>query len=302
MGATQMSLFDRLVDEALRNSQELAPLRVVVEKELLHHDIMRALSSAGLLARLTFIGGTCLRACYGSNRLSEDLDFTGGADFSREQLAELAQVLVDTLKGKYGLAVTVSEPRKETGNVDTWKLKIQTRAESASLPAQRINIDVCAVPSYRPEPSLLLNPYGVDMGTGGLIVQAQTREEIYVDKVLAFALRANRIKNLDLWDLLWLRQQGMTPAWALLQRKLADHRCTPLDFQQAFAQRTAWMDSDEQVAADFRHEMRRFLPTRLVTGTVNEPAFWSVLVRHLRELNGQVQRTLNDSAEAVFAM
>ncbi|MFD2882708.1 nucleotidyl transferase AbiEii/AbiGii toxin family protein [Pseudomonas lini] len=61
--------------EALKNKQDLAPLRVVVEKELLHHDIMLALSSAGMLAKLTFIGDTCLRACYGSNRLSEDLDF-----------------------------------------------------------------------------------------------------------------------------------------------------------------------------------------------------------------------------------
>ncbi len=69
-----MSLFDVLVDAALKKQQELAPLRVVVEKELLHHDILRVLSTAGLLTQLTFIGGTCLRACYGSNRLSEDLD------------------------------------------------------------------------------------------------------------------------------------------------------------------------------------------------------------------------------------
>ena len=93
-----MSLFDVLVDEALKNKQELAPLRVVVEKELLHHDILRVLSGAGLLTQLTFIGGTCLRACYGSNRLSEDLDFTGGADFTRDQLADMAAGLVQSLK------------------------------------------------------------------------------------------------------------------------------------------------------------------------------------------------------------
>ncbi len=61
-----MSLFDALVDEAIRNSPELAVLRPVVEKELLHHDILRLMSDAGLLVLLTFIGGTCLRACYGS--------------------------------------------------------------------------------------------------------------------------------------------------------------------------------------------------------------------------------------------
>lgn len=298
-----MSLFDRLVDEALRNTEELAPLRIVVEKELLHHDIMLALSSAGLLARLTFIGGTCLRACYGSNRLSEDLDFTGGADFSREQLQALSQVLIETLKGKYGLEVKVSEPSKERGHVDTWKLKIQTRPQSPDLPAQRINIDVCAIPSYLPQPTMLLNPYGVDMGTSGLVLQAQAREEIYVDKVVAFALRANRIKNRDLWDLLWLRQQSITPHWRVLERKLADHRCTPTDFLDAFAERAQLMSREPTVAADFRHEMRRFLPARLVASTVNEPAFWSVVVRHIHELNEAVRRTLGKrQAEAFFPM
>jgi len=298
-----MSLFDRLVDTALANLPDLAPLRVVVEKELLHHDIMLTLSSAGLLARLTFIGGTCLRSCYGSNRLSEDLDFTGGADFSRDTLAELGQVLVETLKGKYGLEVEVSEPTKESGKVDTWKLKIRTRPQSPSLPAQRINIDVCAIPSYLPQPSLLLNPYGVDMGTSGLIVQAESREEIYVDKIIAFALRAGRIKNRDLWDLLWLRQQGVTPAWQLHERKLADHRCTTADFLGDFAQRTVLLEQDPSVAADFRKEMSRFLPSHLVTGTVNQPAFWTVLVRHIQDLSGQVTRQLgDDDSEPGFLM
>ena len=68
-----MSLFDQLVSEALKNQGELALLLAVVEKELLHHDILREMSRAGLLNKLTFIGGTCLRACYGSSRLSENL-------------------------------------------------------------------------------------------------------------------------------------------------------------------------------------------------------------------------------------
>lgn len=77
-----MNLFDQLVNEALRNQSNLSPLRIVVEKELLHHDILLTLSKNQLLTNLTFIGGTCIRACYGGARLSEDLYFTGGQDFS----------------------------------------------------------------------------------------------------------------------------------------------------------------------------------------------------------------------------
>ena len=98
-----MSLFDQLVDVALRTRADLSPLRPVVEKELLHHDILREVSEAGLLAGLTFIGGTCLRACYGSARLSEDLDFTGGSDFRRGDLAGLAAQGMDfSLQGRGG--------------------------------------------------------------------------------------------------------------------------------------------------------------------------------------------------------
>ena len=42
-----MSLFDQLVNEALRSRAELTSLRPVVEKELLHHDILREMSEAG---------------------------------------------------------------------------------------------------------------------------------------------------------------------------------------------------------------------------------------------------------------
>ena len=147
-----MSLFDELVDEALNNKQELAPLRVVVEKELLHHDILRVLSGAGLLTQLTFIGGTCLRACYGSSRLSEDLDFTGGADFTRDQLAAMSNILIESLKAKYGLEINVTDPVREEGNVDTWKLKVQTRPGRKDIPAQRINIvDDIAYPGKTPK-------------------------------------------------------------------------------------------------------------------------------------------------------
>ena len=204
-----MSLFDRLVDEAIKARADLATLRPVVEKELLHHDILREMSASGLLAGLTFIGGTCLRDCYGSARLSEDLDFTGGSHFKRSDLSALGQILTENLKRRYGLRVSVSEPVKEGGKVATWKLSVETRSERKDLPAQRIHVDICAIPSHDARPMMLRNLYGVEMGTSGLILQAQSREEILADKIIALAFRENRIKNRDLWDIAWLRQQGV---------------------------------------------------------------------------------------------
>ncbi len=298
-----MNLFEQLVDQALSHNTELTQLRVVVEKELLHHDILLAMSDSGLLQKLCFIGGTCLRACYGSSRLSEDLDFTGGAHFNRESLAELKTVLTDRLQKKYGLSVEVSEPQKETGNVDTWKLRIQTRPERKDLPAQRINIDICAIPSYLSQPKVLLNPYGVNMGTQGLILNAQALEEIYADKILAFALRRGRIKNRDLWDLLWLKQQGIKPAFDLLLNKLRDHQQTKEVFLSLANNRAQQIATEEQIKQDFRNEMQRFLPTKIVAETVNNDRFWEYLSNEILHLTRQVEQfLLGESLSNGFSM
>ena len=45
-----MNLFNKIVKEALKAQPHLSPLRVVVEKELLHYDILRVLSDHKLLA------------------------------------------------------------------------------------------------------------------------------------------------------------------------------------------------------------------------------------------------------------
>lgn len=272
-----MSLFDQLVSQAMKGGGELAPLRAVVEKELLHHDIIREMSGAGLLDGLTFIGGTCLRACYGSSRLSEDLDFTGGENFRRETLKELAGLLVDRLWKKYGLSVEVSEPIKDTRDVDTWKLKVVTRPDQKGLPAQRINIDICSIPSYDRRPMVLRNHYGVDMGTSGLIIQAQSREEILADKLVAFALRPNRLKNRDLWDIGWLKQQNVGLPLDLVPKKVLDHRRGIDEFLNLMAGRKRQLRNDPHVHSAFIHEMKRFLPSRIVAQTVENDAFWGYL-------------------------
>lgn len=287
-----MSLFDALVDEALNNKQEVARLRVVVGKELLHHDILRVLSGAGLLTQLTFIGGTCLRACYGSNRLSEDLDFTGGSDFTRDQLAAMSNILIESLKAKYGLEINVTDPVREEGNVNTWKLKVQTRPGRKDTPAQRINIDVCAIPSYQPRPMALLNPYGVEVGTSGLILQAQSREEIFADKLVAFALRPNRLKNRDLWDIAWLHQQQIKPALNLIKNKLNDHHAQTDAYLNAFAERSASLNKDLEIAKEFRKEMARFLPNETVKETVNSEKFWEYLSNLLESYHQPLMKTL----------
>ena len=279
-----MSLFDQLVDQALQTRADLSPLRSVVEKELLHHDILREMAAAGLLAGLTFIGGTCLRACYGSSRLSEDLDFTGGNEFRRGDLAELGNVLTHRLKSRYGLPVRVSEPVKTGGNVSTWKLVIETRPGQRHLPAQRINLDICGIPSHDPRPMMLRNLYGIDLGTSGLILQAQSREEILADKVIAVAFRENRIKNRDLWDIGWLTQQSVELPAHLIPVKIRDHDRGAAAFVTSLEARLAALRTQSDVRLEFIKEMRRFLPVAAVRETIEKASYWGYLTEIVAEL------------------
>ncbi len=272
-----MNLLDQLVDQALKSRADLATLRPVVEKELLHHDILREMSEAGLLTGLTFIGGTCLRACYGSARLSEDLDFTGGRHFKRNDLAELGRVLTDKLQTRYGLPVSVSDPVKTGAKVSTWKLTIETRGDKKHLPAQRIHVDICAIPSHDPRPMMLRNLYGIDLGTSGLILQAQSREEILADKMIAFAFRENRIKNRDLWDIAWLVQQGVELPAHLIPLKVRDHRQSDADFIKLVKGRLADLKTMPEMKDHFIQEMRRFLPAATLRNTLEKPAYWVYL-------------------------
>jgi predicted nucleotidyltransferase component of viral defense system len=283
-----VSLFDRLVDEALRSRADHAVLRPVVEKELLHHDIFREMGAAGLLAGLTFIGGTCLRACYGSPRLSEDLDFTGGADFRREDLAGLAEVLTERLSTRYELPVRVSEPKQTGGRVSTWKLRIETRPEQRHLPAQRIHLDICALPSYDARPMTLRNLYEVDLGTSGLILRAQSREEILADKLIALAFRENRLKNRDLWDMAWLTQRGVELPTDLIPKKIRDHGRDGDEFRNCLSDRVEHLGTDE-ARANFLNEMRRFLPSATVEETLQKDEYWQWLRGVVVELSRLVK-------------
>lgn len=78
-------ILSKLVDQGMKTGEH-THMRPVIEKELLHYDILFALDKERLLDQLTFQGGTSLRLCYGAVRFSEDLDFVGGRDFATGHL------------------------------------------------------------------------------------------------------------------------------------------------------------------------------------------------------------------------
>ena len=275
-----MNLFEQTINTVLAKQDAFTVLRPAVEKEILHHDILRTLSKAGLLQKLTFMGGTCLRACYGFPRLSEDLDFTGGLDFRKDILSGFGDLLKNNIWQKYNLKADVLDPVKEGGNTHTWKVKITTAPERSDLRQQRINIDVCALPSYERRPVMLRNHYGLDTGTSGLIIMAESLGEILADKIVAVAMRPNRVMNRDLWDIYQLKARNVDLSVDLVKQKLSDRKVDFTRFQQRYAERLTRLQTQQQ---EFWREIPRFLSPEVITNEFKEPLWWENLLYILKD-------------------
>ena len=271
-----MSRFNEVVKQAQIQSN-MPTLQPVVEKELLHNEILRAMAQAGLLRQVTFIGGTCLRACYGSQRLSEDLDFTGGKHFSANDLRDLNAVVSKSIKDTYDLEVLISEPKRQDGPVSTWNFQIVTNIGSKHLPQQRIHVDICAVESYQRQPMVLRNHYGIELGTSGLIIQAESQHEILADKLLALALRPNRIKHRDIWDICWLVQRNQHSDRELILKKCGERGIKAEQFQAALRERLSSLNTLE---SSYRQEISRFLPQQQQP-LLEQDGYWKYVVHTL---------------------
>ena len=144
--------FKKFAEDVARRG-EVEALLPIVEKELIHYDIIRALDESRWLDGLTFQGGTCLRLCYGAVRYSEDLDFTTALDLEESDLAGFRELLSDSLRSKYDVGVRVKDPKKIKhfeggGSMKRWQVVVDTAPARPDLPSQKIKIEIAQIPSY----------------------------------------------------------------------------------------------------------------------------------------------------------
>lgn len=129
-----------------------AGLTPVIEKEIVHYEIIRSLGRNGLLQDITFQGGTSLRLCYGSQRYSEDLDFVAGDKFDSLPLDDFSRTLRCDLLRSYDTEVSVREP-KVVNDFDgvgmrRWTVSVNTNIARPDLPKQRIKLEIASVPAH----------------------------------------------------------------------------------------------------------------------------------------------------------
>ncbi len=286
--------------QIVQSNPEYAAITPVIEKEILHHDIMDVLIKQGALQTLTFIGGTSLRACYNSARLSEDLDFNGGHDFTPSSFDGLEFEIQKYIQNKYETEVWVNKPTEDKqGNTSSWKISIVKEANRPDLPRQKMHIDVCAIPSFDVEKRPLINHYDIVVPTEGILIPVQSLKETLADKFIALAYRARRIKPRDIWDIVWIKQRGIDLSTDLINQKLAARNKQKEDFVKALNGQLTKLMQDEEVRDDFNMEMSRFIPNQIKERTIDNPEYWAYVQNEVSDISSVL---INDSTKNKFDM
>jgi predicted nucleotidyltransferase component of viral defense system len=302
-----MPRFSEIVDHAMRNP-DLAGMRPVIEKEILHYDIMFALEKEGLFENLVFQGGTALRLCHGAPRFSEDLDFVGGRGFAAAQLREIRLCIEGYIGKRYGLEVQVKEPREMREepaylglSVDRWQVAVVTSAGRPNLPKQKIKLEVANVPSYRPELRSPVKNYDwLPAGYEDVLIPTESLDEILADKVVSLVACDSHPRYRDIWDIRWLRQRSAALDVDLVRLKLEDYRSE--DYP---AKLDRWIGTVASVAEGktFSDEMSRFIPLDVLARTFRKPGFTGFLGRDVREVLSMTRDALDpDRSAAEFVM
>ena len=270
----------------VESNPEYAAITPVIEKEILHHDIIDVMVKQGAMQSLVFIGGTSLRMCYNASRLSEDLDFNGGHDFKPAHFDGLEVEIQKYIQNKYETEVWVNKPIEDPqGNTSSWRISIVKDANRPDLPRQKMHIDVCAIPSFDVEKRPLLNHYNIVVPTEGLLIPVQSLQETLADKLIALAYRARRIKPRDIWDIVWIKQRGINLSLDLVDNKLAARGKQKKDFTEALQIQIEKLTQDDEVRNDFNMEMSRFIPQRIKERTIDNLEYWPYVQAEVRAVS-----------------
>lgn len=289
------SKFSDLAKVAMANPN-LKNMRPVVEKELLHYDILYALEKEGFLDALVFQGGTSLRLCHGGNRFSEDLDFAGGKDFTSQHLRPIKECIEDYICARYGVDVAVKQPKELRDQpayneikVDKWQIAVTTSPSQRDMPKQKIKLEIANIPAYTSEPSALNINYDFLKEYENTIIITETLEEIMADKLVSLPACQKYVRFRDIWDLAWLQQQGAQINPELIEKKLNDYKIQNYDqLLTSAVQRLPSMVNDKK----FLTEMQRFIPADVLERTLEKDKFnlylQSALGGMFKEVNNEL--------------
>ncbi len=202
-----MSLFNQMLAAYTIKTEDD---QINASREIMQKIALAGLYRGGFFNKAAFYGGTCLRLIHGSERFSEDMDFSlleGVDDFN---ISDYFKNVIDefSLAGK---EVVIEKKKKSLkSQIESAFLKEGTEIYDLSFSTQRkikIKIEVDTKPpgSFDTEYKLLLQPFA-------FMVRCFTLPSLFAGKMHALLFRTwrNRVKGRDWYDLVWYVQKGIS--------------------------------------------------------------------------------------------
>src|SRR3972149_313950 len=172
------------------------------------HEVMQQITLAGLnrggfFNNAAFYGGTCLRIFYGSQRFSEDMDFSllhPDENFTLENYFKPIKAEFNAL----GRDVLISKKEKKiNSNIESAFLKNDTAIYNLQFRTEhnikiKIEVDINPPLDFSTEHKLLLLPFS-------FMTRCYTMHDLFAGKMHAFLFRKwkNRVKGRDWYDFEW---------------------------------------------------------------------------------------------------
>jgi predicted nucleotidyltransferase component of viral defense system len=209
-------------------------------KEVLQSHILSFIYNSKKYQNLVLYGGTCLRLCYGLNRMSEDLDFDNSETlFSAEEIKTDIDVY---LRNRFQNENHSFRIQKSENSITRLILKFPVLFDlgiSANINNNlhlRLDLsnhdqvaDIVRTPLFRHGQSFVIRHFSEESLMAGKIIAAIERS-YKRGKDVSFKAR-------DYYDLIWLMQQKIIPD----QKKLS------LDGKESYSQPTAFIKIGEMV-------------------------------------------------------
>lgn len=282
---------------ALEAAGQDAPTVPAIAKELLHYDILLALSQSEIAKQVVFQGGTALRLCYGGQRYSEDLDFVVGGATEPFMLDQVEKLLKRHVLDRYDLEAHLEPPRadrlfgSETTVVKKWTMVIQI---PGFLKTQKVNIEFCNVNAYDIQTMILQPRYGfLPPQYGEIVLRVESQDEILADKIIAVAGRPY-LKARDIWDIKFLTQGGYTPNLDLICHKIKDYHID--DIFEKIDLSLARLGGVE-AGGQFVKEMSRFVSPKVMAAITSETPPGKTWLNHTIKIMSGVKVDLQNRLE-----
>jgi len=175
------------------------------EKDYFQEIVLLTLSRSG--PRLVFKGGTALYKCYGIDRFSEDLDFSGTLD--------KGDAIVSALDA-FGAHTERSTEEISAGAIITLKINgILYRGDARSQCKLQLHVNYKSSVILKPNRARIFSLYP---DIPSFVIRTMQEKEILAEKVRALLTR-DRAR--DMYDLWFLLRKGIPLDGELIENKLA---------------------------------------------------------------------------------